>query len=258
MLRTLSLAVLIGCAGQLRVNEAEQELGSDQVDQESELDTSRYDGASLRIVEPSSASFLPWGDSHTFRAEVRSAQGELLESVDEIRWSSSADVSWEPVEPVFSDDRLDVGLHDLTAEVQLPNGDRLAHTVGGVLVQAESAGTYVGTVTANFTLSDFPVNCAGTSTLVVDPYGELVDGTATCVGGLGDVEIPLDFVVEADHEAGDVDGVVAVRVMAFSLDFGSEGSLQGEDLGMDFRGELFGSDLNGRVRTRRISRDAGL
>lgn len=250
MLRIVATLLLVGCAGELRINE----LPSDA----SDLDHSAYDGATLRIVEPRSASFLPWGEDHTFRAEVRGADGELLDSVQELRWSSTVDADWAPTETSFVDGDLGVGIHDLTAEVQLPNGDRLAHTVGGVLIQAEAAGTYVGTVTANFTFSDIPVNCGGSSTLIVDPYGEAVDGTATCVAGLGDFELPLDFVVEADHEAGTVDGVVAVRVMAFSLDFDSEGSLSGEDLQMRFTGNLFGSDLNGRVRATRVSREAGL
>ena len=67
----------------------------------------------------------------------------------------------------FSDDTLGVGTHAITAEVSLPNGDRLSYTNGGILVQSIYAGTYAGLFDSTVTYDTYSLGCAGAATLVV-------------------------------------------------------------------------------------------
>lgn len=256
LLPLITALTLGACAGEIGINESPDETDTD-VEVE---DFSRFDNATLRIIEPTSASFLAWGDTHGFVAEVRAEDGTLLEEVEDIAWSSSADEAWVPEGATFDDDTIDVGIHDLTAQVTLPNGDRLAHTVGGVLVQSEVAGTYVGTFAANVTIQNFPVACAGSAVLIVEPYGEGITGSAECLAQAGTFEIPLDFSVDALNEDGSVEGNASATIIAFDVDFPASGGLdaQAETLDLEFGGPVFTSELNGSVSTDRISRDAGL
>lgn len=249
MHRTLALLFLVACGGELGI--------SDRGNGDSDEDPARFDDATLRIVSPRSAEFLELGVSHGFRAELIDAQGEPLEG-GEIAWSSSIDAGWSGSALSFDSDALAAGRHDLTAIARLPNGDRLAYTVGGVLVQAEAAGTYVGTITTGFELQGFPVSCGGASTLIVDPTGENVTGRATCLAAAGGFELPLEYSVQALHEAGAVEGQVSVRIIAFDLDFPATGDLADGALQLSFAGNFFGSDFDGRIRTTRISRDTDL
>jgi len=253
-LTLLAPVLLVACGGEVGIGELDTDTDAD-----TEPDWSMYEGASLRIVEPISASFLPLGQTHTFEVEITDANGDLIEEDFDVAWDSSADQAWAPVGTLVQDDTIDVGLHDLTAEVVLPNGDRLAHTVGGVLVQAEEAGTYVGTLSGGTTIQQIPVSCAGAAVLVVDPYGELVDGTAECVIRFNQTEIPLDYTVEGELvEGGAVEGTVAAQVFGFPIEFGAEGGLEGEDLNLDFTGVIIANEFTGSIRTTRINRDAGL
>jgi len=246
---TLPLLLIVACGGEIGIRDRD---GGDL-----DEDLSRYDDATLQIVQPRSASFLELGASHGFRAELRDAQGEPLDGA-EIAWSSSADAAWSGSALSFESADLDIGLHDLTATARLPNGDRLAFTVGAVLVQAEVAGTYVGTITSGFELQGFPVSCGGASTLVVEPRGEQVTGRATCLAAAGGFELPLEFTVDALHEGGAVEGQVSARIIAFDLDFPASGGLADGALQLSFQGNVFGSDFDGRIRTTRISRDTAL
>ena len=245
-------ALLVACGGEVGIGNVDTDTDAD-----TEPDWSMYEGASLRIVEPTSASFLPWGETHRFEAIVYDADGQPMDEAFDVTWDSSADGAWAPEGNLVQDDTIDVGVHDLTAEVVLPNGDRLAHTVGGVLVQHEAAGTYVGTFSGGTTVQNIPVSCAGAAVLVVDPYGKAVDGTAECVIRLDRFEIPLDFTVTGDHEDGAVEGVSAARVIALDLEFPTEGTLEGESLDLAFEGTLLTNTFSGDIRTERISRETG-
>ena len=250
MNRILPALLLAACQGELGVRGGESD---------SDVDLSRYEGASLRIVDPVSASFLAWEEDHDYRAELRAADGTLIEEDLEINWVSSVDAAWAPAGGLaFSDATLDVGLHDLTAEITVPNGDRLAHTVGGVLVQSEAAGTYVGTLITSFTFQNFPIACAGSTVLTVEPYGKDVTGEATCLASAGGFEIPLEFVIAADNADDRVQGIVSANIVFFDVEFDAAGQREGEALNMEFEGMIATSPVTGRIETERISRDAGL
>src|SRR5690606_34762646 len=102
----------------------------------------------------------------------------------------------------FDDDALDVGIHDITAEVTLPNGDRLAHTVGGILLQSLYAGTYSGIFNAQLQWEDLPIDCSGAVLLIVDPWGEVVAGDANCLASLLGFDAPIDFIFDLDNDDG--------------------------------------------------------
>jgi hypothetical protein len=253
------LLLLVACGGEIGVGEIDTDTpDTDPPDEEEDL--SRFDDAILRIVTPRSGDFLPLEQVHTFEAEVRDAEGEVLGEVTDIAWTSNVDAAWAPVGARVEDDTLAVGRHDLTAEVTLPNGDRLAHTVGGVLLQSEVAGTYVGSLSAGLTFQQLPLSCAGSAVLVVDAFGETVDGTAECLARAGDFELPLDFTVTGEHLDGPVEATATATIIAFDLDFPAEGELDpaAETLELDFGGQVLGSDLDASIRTTRLNRDAGL
>jgi hypothetical protein len=232
-------------------------------DSDTDVDTedfSMYDGATLRIVEPASGDFVAWGEPHDFVAELRDPSGALLE-YSEVRWGSNQDVLWVPVGMSFEDDALDVGLHDLTAEVDLPNGDRLAHTIGGVLVQSPYAGTYTGLFNATITTADLPVACSGVATLVVDPYGELAQGDAACVVNLLGFETELAFVFDLTNDFGTVGGTSSVDILGlFEFPFDAAGTCDPDDgtMSFAFAGDFDWLLLDGTVDVERITLDAGL
>ena len=97
---------------------------------------------------------------------------------------SDVDETWAPYGAELVDDSIDIGKHNITAEVTLPDGSRIAHTVGGVLVQHEDAGTYVGDMILSMDASvgEPPIgaSCVGAAVIVVDEYGELATGDAAC------------------------------------------------------------------------------
>jgi hypothetical protein len=244
-----ALLALVACGGEIGIG-----------DRDDDVDPAVYDGATLRIVEPQSAGFIPYGSTADFVAELRDVDGELIETFDEVSWSSSADAAWGPTGLSFADDSIDVGRHELTASTELPNGDRVAHTIGGVLVQAEEAGTYVGTFAASMTFQSIPIACAGAAVLTVEPYGQGVSGTAECLASAAGFDIPLDFVVAAEHADGRVEGTASANIIAFEVEFPATGTLGGSapTIELDFSGPVLTSEMTGSVSADRISRDAGL
>ena len=221
-----------------------------------------YSNATLRIVTPKSGSFVPYDELSNFEAELLDKDGIPIE-MEGVNWTSSADSAWDPSGLMFEDGSLDVGIHDLTAQVQLPNGDRLAYSVGGVLVQSVWAGTYVGTFSADVQYNEFPLGCAGAALLVIDPYGEVLTGDSDCVVSVGGNALDLSFIFDVEHVG---DGVLAGNVAAdlfgwFQFDFDAAGDidLTEENLNLAFEGSPFGDlSIDGRVSADRISLDSGL
>ena len=120
---------------------------------------------------------------------------------------------------------------DITAQVALPNGDRVAYSVGGVLVQSAYAGTYVGTFSANVDYNEFPIGCAGSAVLVIDPYGEVLTGASDCRVSFNGYELDLQFLFDVDHDGdGTLSGTVAADIFGwFQFDLDAEGSISKDD-----------------------------
>ena len=152
-----------------------------------------YDLARLEILAPESASIHSLGEPLHLAAQVTDPAGLPLDVAD-VAWSTDAAES--PVlEGLEGDVELRAGIYALTATAHLPNGDRLATTVGGVRVQARWTGVYTGTT-------------------LVAVQAELPTGgplTVTCEG-------PLDFVVSLDGTEAPVDdGECTISVLGQSL-----------------------------------------
>jgi hypothetical protein len=152
-----------------------------------------YAEARLELLEPESASIHPLGEPLHLSAQVVDPAGNVLD-VDEVAWST--DPAATPLlDRLEGDVELDAGIYDVTATANLPNGDRLQTTVGGVRVQARWTGEYAGDVV-----------------LVVN--AQLPTGgplLLTCEG-------PLDFVVSLDGtEAPVEDGECTISVLGQSL-----------------------------------------
>ena len=98
-------------------------------EEEEEEDWSMYEGAIIRIIEPESGDFVPWNEENDFIAVIQTPDGEEL-PFEEVDWVSDIDEAWTPSGSEIVDDSIDIGQHNITAEVTLPDGSRLAHTIG--------------------------------------------------------------------------------------------------------------------------------
>lgn len=233
----------------------------DPVDTEdTEPDYSEYDGADLRIITPGSGDFLALEEVHDFEAEITAADGSQLDW-DEIAWTSDADELWYREGQTFEDDLLDVGLHDITAETTLPNGDRLAHTIGGVLVQSRYAGTYTGLFSSSVIYDGLEVGCGGVANLVIDPYGEVALGDGSCLVDLLGFELELAYLYELENDEGELVGTASVDIFGwFEFPFEAEGFVDPDEglLEFTFAGDVDIIAIDGGVDAERISLDAGL
>ena len=236
--------------------------GSEEEVEEEEEDFSMYEGAMIRIIEPESGSFLPWDEDNDFVAVIESPDGDEL-PFDQVNWQSDADDEWTPVGADFTDDSIDVGRHNLTAEVTLPDGSRLAHTVGGVLVQHENAGTYVGdmilSMDANVGETPVGTSCVGAAIIQVDEYGEMATGDSACtldLLGYATFEVDHGFEYELDDEDLDGNAFVNIPFVGFALPFGSDGFIEDGEISTSWEGGVSGFlDLSGTLEVTRITRE---
>jgi hypothetical protein len=225
-------------------------------------ETHLYDGATLRVVSPAPAAFLPLEEVASFEAELVAADGSALDG-SMIRWTSSADAGWSGTGEAFDDDTLDVGIHDITAEAVLPNGDRLVYAVGGVLRQSTFAGTYSGLFTVDGAYLGVVFTCSGVGLTVCEPYGTDITGDAECLVSILGFDLPLSFVFELENTAGVVTGTAGADLFGlFSYDFPAFGSLlpASDGLAIDFEGAVPFTDITitGAYDAERVSLDAGL
>lgn len=217
-----------------------------------------YADATLRILTPISGDFLAIEDAQVFEAELVDANGDPLDGA-EITWSSSIDSGWTRSGASFDDRPLDVGTHDITATVRLPNGDRLSYTAGGVLVQSVYAGTYSGLFTATGSYLGIAFACNGAGTTSVEAYGEEITGDADCLVSLLGFDLPLAFVFELENAAGVVTGTAGADLFGLlTYDFPATGTLQpftGEGLSITFAGSVpfTNVDIDGTYDAARVS-----
>ena len=222
-----------------------------------------WDEAWLMVEAPTSGSFLPMNEEAGFEAVVYDVDGENT-GFEDIGWTSSADEDWSGTGASFTDDSLPLGKHDFTATAHLANGDRLAYSVGDVLVQSLYAGTYTGSVYVETSLEydgvAYTFSCAGGANGVVGMEGEEITGDAECMLSLMGYDMDLAFVIEATNTEGAVDGYVGVDLMFYTYEMDGTGKLSEDgEMSIDFSGEVLGYlDLAGTVELSRISRDTEL
>jgi hypothetical protein len=257
------LLLLAACESQYVFEEDEDIVGEDTLPEEDtavEEDYSEYDGATLQIVTPASGDFLAYGEPHTFEAKVIGADGQEL-PFEDIAWSSDEDDAWALLGANLEDDSLDVGTHALTAVAALPNGDRLAYTIGGVLVQSAYTGVYTGEIAVNLAVeydgTSYAAGCGGAITLVVDAYGEMVEGDAGCLLSLLGYELDTAYIFELENDEGELTGTAALDLSFYQLDIEASGEIDDDgNLTMSFADDIYGlGDLDGSVEAARVSRD---
>jgi hypothetical protein len=227
-----------------------------------EPDYSEWDNATLEIITPASGAFLPYHEAADFEAVVYDADGNPTDFGD-IEWSSDVDSDWGAMARLFEDDTLDVGLHTITAIARLPNGDRLAYSIGGVLVQAEAAGIYVGDmlvdVETEYDGTPLTTSCVGGATIYVDAYGEVAEGESSCVLSLFgyDTELAHVFELELDEDGSAV-GAATVDFGWFDYGFDASGALEDEELVAEWSQEIdvyLTLTVTGSLDVVRVTRD---
>ncbi|HJN76284.1 MAG TPA: hypothetical protein QGF58_20310 [Myxococcota bacterium] len=222
---------------------------------EDEVVDEAWDSATLMVDSPTPGSFISWEDGGHFEARVVDAEGNSLEFED-IQWSSDIG-GWENIGASFDDDTMDVGTHAITAMTTLPNGDRLAYTVGGVLIQSVYAGTYAGTMSVDMTYDTYTVGCAGASTIIIDAYGDQVDGDASCLLSFQGYDLDSAFVLDVENDRGVLYGTIAVEIYGYVLpmDFSGDVTEDGQFFGV-FDGDMMGmGSFAGELDVVRVSRD---
>lgn len=235
--------------------------GGAEEEEEKEPDYSEYDGASLVVIQPLSGELYPLGDGVPFEAQVLDADGNVL-PFDDIAWSTSVDSSWQGVGDDFTDD-LDVGTHTITAVAQLPNGNTLGWTVGGVLVQHEDAGTYVGDLMVDFTIEydgvPYTTTCIGAATMIVDAWGELAVGESACVTSLLGYDLDSTYDFEFEIEDADLAGEAILDLVWFESQFEATGTLGGGELTATWADNFLGFlEFEGELDLTRVSLDCEL
>ena len=218
-------------------------------------DWHEYDGATLVILSPASGDFLPWSEDATFAAEIHAADGSVMD-FDTITWSSDVDAAWSVSGAHVVDNTLDVGTHALTATANLPNGDRLAYTIGGVLVQSPYSGIYTGTLVIDASYDTYALGCSGATTLTVDAYGETVTGDAGCLLSLGGYDIDTAYLFDYTNDAGVLSGSSSIDLGFYQYDIDTDGTLDTDgNLEAAFATDIAGFGIAGTLTATRVTRD---
>jgi len=221
-----------------------------------EPDYSEWDGATLQILTPASGEFLPYGEDSAFEAVVYNAAGEPTDFSD-IVWDSDIDDGWAQTASAFSDDSLDVGVHALTATAELPNGDRLVYTIGGLLVQSQYAGTYSGTAEIDGAYTEYAIGCSGPATIYIDAYGEESWGNASCLISLLGYDLDMVFDWEMELDGDTMEGSATVDFSGlFELPFDIDATINEDNvIDTEFDTDLGDLTVAGGMTLSQISRD---
>lgn len=265
LLLCLCLAACDPGAGALIDDETQSGLGwrddlpDEPVDTGAAALDARYSDATLRIVNPVAGTLLPLNEPTDFVAELTSADGELLPAGD-VLWTTSASDEWGGLGEAFAASDLPLGVQELTAEVLLPNGDRLAHTVGGLRVQSLFSGTYAGLYSADGRFQGVTFTCNGSSTLRVNLEGTKATGDGDCLTSLLGIDIPLTFLFELDVLAdGTLDGDAGADIFGLlTYDFPASGKIDPSKnrLTLDWAGTVpFVMEVSADLTAPRVSLD---
>ena len=253
ILLAFMIPVFSGCSSDSAILGIDDE-DADDIVEEDPVDP--YEGAVLEILSPSANSFVPYGETTEFEAVLWSKDGDPL-VFDDINWNSNLDSGWLASGSTFENDTLDVGIHTLRVNAELPNGEKLFDAVGGVWVQSEMAGTYAGSVIVDADTGEFQVGCAGGAIVVVDVYGEAAEGEAECILSFQGESLELAYVFDLDHKNEELTGEAAVDIYGFQIPTDFEGFVNrdGELGGFWEQNALGFLDLAGELRVNRVSRD---
>lgn len=257
------LSLLFACTPEFKVlapaNDS-GDVGPDETDDSglTEEEEAMWAGASLKIESPESGAFIPLGEAADFEATVSDAEGNAMD-FDAITWATDRDSSWALSGASVTDSSLGVGRHALTATAVLPNGDRLAYTVGGVLVQSAYAGVYAGTLTMDAAYDTYAVGCAGAANVLIDAEGTAVAGDAGCLLSLQGFDLDAQFNLDMENADGDVSGAMNLDLQFFEFPLDAAGSVSEDgEFSISFETSVdIGAPvtLTGELNAVRISRD---
>lgn len=224
---------------------------------EEEEDLAQWDDAELIVTSPESGSFVSIEEGGEFSAVLVNAEGEELE-FEEIQWTLVQDDGWDAVGSDFTD-VLPIGVHDVRAKAELPNGDRVSYTVGGVLSQSEYAGTYTGSLVVDLISEQLSTACSGAATATVERDGEVVLGEANCFLSFAGFDIDGVYDIDANNDLGDMDGQIALDIFGFAVPLDLEGSVTEDGVLVgSFSGDLVGfAEIEGTLELQRLTREVG-
>lgn len=244
-----------GVAGKTGSVDGGADTGSDGAEDE---DFSAYDGAVLEILSPASGSFLPLGEPADFEAVLTDVDGNELE-FDEVLWTSNLDADWSATGLSAELSDMPAGMNSFTAVAALPNGDRVADAVGGVVVQAEDTGVYAGNMvliaSGDYNGTPISASCVGGAIVTVAADGETASGSSNCVISL------LGFSQEAPHAFefeladGEVTGSAALDLF-IPISFEVAGDVGDGSIQASWASNVLGYlDLEGSLEVERVTRD---
>lgn len=224
------------------------------------IDDAPYEGAYARIVTPRANEVIPAGEPFVFEVGAYAADGTLLETTG-ATWFASGDPDFESTELVFETATLAVGTHEITAVLDLPNGDRVAHAVGGVRVQSPFSGTYAGLFSVDGSVSQLTITCTGSALLVIGPEGDLGEGTGSCLVSILGIDVPMSWLFTLENDAGMLTGSAGVDLAGFfSYDIPMTAGVadpEGAGLELEFAGPIpFVGELSAFLEAPRISLEA--
>ena len=200
------------------------------------------DGARLEVFEPESAGIYFLGEPLPLIAELTDADGNAT-GFDEVTWRADG-VDYALGTEAMTEVDLPAGVYDITAEVELPDGDRLSASVGGVRVQSPNTGIYAGEIAMALMvdLQGMALNpvCRGATTVTIDMEGETLEAEpGSCTLDLLLTSFPADFEIDAVLYGNAVSGEVTFTFAGlFMASFDFEGTLFDDTLFSGFIGEL--------------------
>lgn len=254
-----ALILLASCVGKGTLG-VECDQISDTTDTADPIDQAYWRGVELTVLSPRSGSFIPLGTLVHLEAALTDAEGAPASWTD-VHWTTDQDEQFEFVGLVGDVPDFPVGDHVITAKTILLGGDQLSYAVGGVLVQHELAGVYAGVVNVGLdtTIQAYPVstNCVGSVDFVVDPYGETLSGSGSCIASVaGMFDLPLDLLIDATITGADVQGTLGVDVGGwFSLPAPFSGVFTASDrMEGTFSYQYGGTSLMGDIDAHRVAR----
>ncbi|MEZ4237127.1 MAG: hypothetical protein R3F59_13425 [Myxococcota bacterium] len=224
-------------------------------------DTSRWDGAWIRIDSPAPDGLVPLEAPSPFEATIYGADGApITEAPDRVQWFASGDPDFEGDSLSFPGGPLELGTHEITVIADLPNGDRVAHTVGGVKSQSEVAGTYAGLFSVDGSVNNIVLTCPGAAVMTIDPDGTVGDGEGKCLVSLLGIDVPMTWDFALLSDAGELSGEAAVNLLGFfSYDVPmTDGTVDpaADGLDLSFAGEVpFVGTLTAFLQAPRVSLD---
>ncbi len=220
-------------------------------------DFTEYDGAWARIVEPMPGDVVPWGEVQHYEVIVRNPAGDEL-APQAVFWQSSVDPDFYGDAASFDSDTLELGTHDLTVLVDLPNGVRVAHSVSEVRVQSPYTGVYAGLFSVDGTVQNITITCTGAALVDFGEQGVIGTGDADCLVSLLGIDVPMNWLFELENIDGEITGTGGVDLLGFfTYDIPvTGGSLEpdGSGLQVDFAGPIpFVGELSAFLDASRVS-----